>query len=124
MGYRGDDLDLRTPQTWSATTADLGVEAAGNQGVMRGGRAGPIWVDDTVLACSNHAYDIALAHRAGEVRLEHLIHALTRIDAAADALEARAVRVANLRRDSATIIASDIPVGLQNGKGVPRRSEE
>ena len=124
MGYRGDDLDLRTPQTWSATTADLGVEAAGNQGVMRGGRSGPIWVDDTVLACSNHAFDVALAHRAGEVRLEHLIHALTRIDAAADALEARAVRVANLRRDSATIIASDIPVGLQNGKGVPRRSEE
>ena len=127
MGYRGDDLDLRTPQSWSATTADISAagDLAGIENGQRGGyRTGPIWVDDTVLACSNHAFDVALAHRAGEVRLEHLLHALTRIDAAADALEARGVRVANLRRDSATIIASEIPVGLQNGKGVPRRSEE
>ena len=127
MGYRGDDLDLRTPQTWSATPADLAGagEISGAPGGLRSGyRAAPIWVDDTVLACSNHAFDVALAHRSGEVRIEHLLHALTRIDAAADALEARGVRVASLRRDSATIIASDIPVGLPNGKGAPRRSEE
>ena len=30
MGYRGEDLDLRTPQTWSATPADLaGASDAG-----------------------------------------------------------------------------------------------
>ncbi len=127
MGYRGEDLDLRTPQTWSATPTDLaGVSDAkappnGPRGAYRNG---PIWVDETVLACSNHAFDVALAHRAGEVRLEHLLHALTRIDAAAEALEARGVRVAALRRESATIIASEIPVGLPNGKGAPRRSEE
>lgn len=125
MGYRGEDLDLRTPQTWSATPADLAsasdVSSAGARGSARNG---PIWVDDTVLACSNHAYDIALAHRAGEVRIEHLLHALTRIDAAAEALEARGVRVAGLRRETATIIASEIPVGLPNGKGSPRRSED
>ena len=128
MGYRGEDLDLRTPQTWSATPADLagaGEISSPQAGGLRSGyRAAPIWVDDTVLACSNHAFDVALAHRSGEVRLEHLLHALTRIDAAADALEARGVRVTALRRDSATIIASEIPVGLPIGKGAPRRSEE
>jgi predicted nucleic acid-binding Zn-ribbon protein len=127
MGYRGEDLDLRTPQTWSATPADLAgaMDAAQSTLGGRGGlRSGPIWVDDTVLACANHAFDVALAHRAGEVRLEHLLHALTRIDAAAEALEARGVRVAALRRESATIIASEIPIGLPNGKGAPHRSEE
>ena len=127
MGYRGEDLDLRTPQTWSATPTDLAgaVDAKSAPNGPRGAyRNGPIWVDETVLACSNHAFDVALAHRAGEVRLEHLLHALTRIDAAAEALESRGVRVAALRRESATIIASEIPVGLPNGKGAPRRSEE
>ena len=127
MGYRGEDLDLRTPQTWSATPTDLagaGDAKSAPNGARGAYRNGPIWVDDTVLACSNHAFDVALAHRAGEVRLEHLLHALTRIDAAAEALEARGVRVAALRRESATIIASEIPVGLPNGKGAPRPSEE
>ncbi|MGL4395148.1 MAG: Clp protease N-terminal domain-containing protein [Hyphomicrobium sp.] len=127
MGYRGEDLDLRTPQTWSATPGDLA--SVNEPAPMLNGqrapyRSGPIWVDETVLACSNHAFDVALAHRAGDVRLEHLLHALTRIDAAAEALEARGVRVAALRRESATIIASEIPVGLPNGKGTPRRSED
>lgn len=119
MSYRGEDLDLRTPQTWNAGMADLAGEPRGG---LR--NSGPIWVDDTVLAVSNHAFDVALAHRSAEVRLEHLLHALTRIEAAAEALEARGVRVAALRRESATIIASEIPVGLPNGKGAPRRSDE
>lgn len=127
MGYRGEDLDLRTPQTWSASAGDLQI-ARDNQNLQNGPRgayrAGAILVDETVLACSNHAYDVSLAHRAGEVKIEHLLHALTRIEAAAEALEARGVRVAALRRESATIIASEIPVGLPNGKGTPRRSEE
>ena len=127
MVYRGEDLDLRTSQTWSAAPADLAGTA--EPGTIKNGprtaqRLGPIWVDDTVLAAANHAFDVALAHRAGEVRLEHFLHALTRIDAAAEALESRGVRVAALRRESATIIASEIPVGLPNGKGAPRRSDE
>ena len=125
MGYRGDDLDLRTPQTWSAgSAADPGwTQSDASRGRGYGGR-GPIWVDDTVLACVNHAFDVALAHRAGEVRIEHLLYALTRIDAAAETLEKRGVRVAGLRRESATVIASDIPVGLPaTGGAVPRRSE-
>jgi len=130
MGYRGEDLDLRTPLTWTAVTPEGGVSGAGdaqrarpmlNQGV---GRTGPIWVDDVVLACSNHAFDVALAHRSSEVRLEHLLHALTRVDTAAEVLEAYGVRVGQLRRDSATVIASEIPVGLSNSKLAPRRSDE
>lgn len=132
MAYRGEDLDLRTPRTWSASPADLagwsqsetGLNGPRSRGAYAAGRTGPIWVDETVLACVNHAFDVALAHRSGEVRLEHLLHALTRIDAAAEVLEARGVRVAALRRESATVIASELPVGLTNGKSTPRRSEE
>ena len=128
MGYRGQDIDLRTPQTWAATPTDLaGAEPtyAGPRGRgYEAVRSGPIWVDETLLASCNHAFDVALAHRSGEVRLEHLLHALTRIDSAVERLEARGVRVAGLRRESATIIASEIPVGLSNGKSSPRRSAE
>lgn len=127
MAYKGGDLDLRTPRTWSASSAEAAPPSYYEQSAprVRGSYApGPIWVDEVVLACVNHAYDVALAHRSGEVRLEHLLHALTRIDAAAEALEARGVRVAALRRESATVIASELPVGLTNGKGTPRHSEE
>jgi hypothetical protein len=128
MTYRGEDLDLRTPQTWSGASADFssGSDYALN-GRNRGGttpRAQPILVDDHVLACSNHAFDVAVAHRAGDVRIEHLLHAMTRIDAASHALETRGIRVAGLRRESATIIASEIPIGLGNSQGRPRRSDE
>jgi hypothetical protein len=127
-GYRGADLDLRTARTWSATSTDLmsGFEVQATpspQGARMQGRAGPIWVDETVLAAANHAFEVALAHGAREVRLEHLLHALTRIEAAAATLEMRGVRVVPLRRDSAVLIASDIPVGLSAG-GSPRRSHE
>src|SRR5262245_21708748 len=120
MGYRGEDLDLRTPQGWSgaqgpdytgAPTAEVFLNAPrGRIASSMPAPSGPIWVDDTVLACCNHAFDVALAHRSAEVRLEHLIYALTRIEAAAEALEARGVRVPILRRESATVIASEIPV--------------
>lgn len=117
MSYRGEDLDLRTPQSRGAPGS-----FASDSG--RGRHDGPIWVDDTVMACCNHAFEVALAHRASEVRLEHLLHALTRVDAAAQVLESYGIRELALRRESATVIASDIPVGLPNGSGEPRRSEE
>lgn len=119
MGYRGEDLDLYTPQTWSA--ADVPPERP-----RRGsaGRPGPISVDEVVLACCNHAFDVASAHRSEEVRLEHLLHALTRIEAAAEVLHARGIRVAALRRESATIIAGEIPVSAAPPGTPPRRSNE
>ncbi len=125
MGYRGDDLDLRTPMTWGSGTADPAAsETVSPSNGQRGYRDDPIWVDDALLACCNHAFDVALAHRSAEVRLEHLLHALTRIETAAEALEARGVRVTALRRESATIIASEIPIGLSASKVAPHRSDE
>jgi DNA repair exonuclease SbcCD ATPase subunit len=123
MGYRGEDLDLRTPQTGSRSASDLPATELGRPRGY-GLRGEPIWVDDTVLACCNLAFDLAATHRSGEVRIEHLIYAMTRIDAAAEILEARGVRVAALRREMGIIVASEIPIGLPNGKGTPRRSEE
>ncbi|WP_295556300.1 hypothetical protein [uncultured Hyphomicrobium sp.] len=126
MGYRGDDLDLRTPQ---ATPGDFAVSqqsepfVTSSRARASASRAAPIWVDETLLDCCNHAYDVASAHRADEVRLEHLIYALTRIDEAADALEHRGVRIASLRREAATVIATEIPAAHGNGKTNPRRAE-
>lgn len=126
MGYRGDDLDLRTPQ---ATPGDSAISQPAEPFIAPprpragGMRAAPIWVDEALLDCCNHAYDVASAHRAPEVRLEHLIYALTRLDEAADALEQRGVRVASLRRDAATVIATEIPVAQGAGKTNPRRAE-
>lgn len=119
MGYRGEDLDLYTPQTWG--TGEAPVERA-RRGAA--GRPGPLWVDEVVLACCNHAFDVASAHRAEEVRIEHLLHALTRIEAAAEVLHGRGIRVAALRRESATIIAGEIPVSAAPPGTPPRRSNE
>lgn len=130
MAYRGDDLDLRTPQAHNAPPVEVAAwretEPNGLRGRPHHGGVlnGPIMVDETVLACCNHAYDVALAHGAAEVRLEHFLNALTRIDAAAEALEARGVRVAALRRESATVIASEIPSSSSKTVGSPRRTQE
>ena len=136
MDYRGQDLDLRTAR-WSATSTEpTGWREAGpppqpastlapaaSAARPSGQRAsGPIWVDDTLLACANQAFDIALAYRSAEVRLEHLVLAMTRVEAAAAALEARGVRVVSLRRDSAVTIAGELPTGSADAS--PRRSPE
>ena len=128
MAYRGDDLELHTPQSWAPPAQDQGPAALDpytNGARTRGPRtAQPILVDDVVLACCNHAFDVAVAHRASEVRLEHLLHAMTRIDGASNALEARGIRVSGLRRESATIIAGEIPIGVSAGQNRPRRSDD
>ena len=127
MGYRGDDLDLRIPQAnpgeIALTPSDPFLAAARPRPTLQSSRGAPIWVDEIVLDCCNHAFDVAAAHRANEVRIEHLIYALTRIEEAAEALEARGVRVAALRREAANAIATDFPASGGNGKTVPRRGE-
>ena len=132
MAYRGEDLDLRLPQARGGREGYVPNEFGLNGTRLRAplgnglaiGRPEPVVVDDTVMACCNHAYDIAQAHGASEVRLEHLVHALTRVEAAAEILEERGIREAHLRRESAAVIASEIPVGLAHSQSAPRASAE
>lgn len=127
MSYRGDDLDLRTPQAGPTDLAiPLGHETYASAQRPRSTntmRSGPIWVDQRALDCCNHAFDVASAHRAPEVRLEHLVYALTRVSDAADAFETRGLNPAALRREAATLIATEIPAERGNGKTIPRRSD-
>lgn len=127
MAYRGDDLDLRTPQSWGSAGREGSASDQANwwtrSGSYKGGRGDPIWVDDTVMACCNHAFDLALAHRAPEVRLEHLINALTLNEHAALILEGRGLSVSSLRRESGAAIANDIPTASGTAGGQPKRSE-
>lgn len=113
MDYRGPDLDLKTTRL-GATSTEARREASGTPPASATARpanvrSGPIWVDEVVIACANHAYDVALAYRAAEVSLPHLLLAMTRVDAAAVALDARGIRVGALRRESAVAIASEPP---------------
>jgi hypothetical protein len=125
MAYHGEDLDLRTPQTWPASPADVIPPGESSANGKRGPfHAGPVLVDEIVLTCFNQAYDIASAHRAGEVRLEHLLNAMTRLDGAAAALEAHGIRVVALKRETATIIAGDIPAVSGSAAVSPRRSDD
>ena len=128
MAYRGEDLDLRTPQVRSGRETyvpnEFGLNGTRPRSPLPSGGRDPVVIDDTVMACCNHAYDIAQAHGASEVRLEHLVHALTRVEAAAEILEERGIREAHLRRESAAVIASEIPVGLAHSQSAPRASAE
>lgn len=66
--------------------------------------------DDTVIACCHHAHEVARAHGAREVMLEHLVHALARVASAAQVLDDRGIHVESLKRESAALISSEIPV--------------
>lgn len=131
MDYRGPDLDLRTSR-WSASSTDpsgwreasSSGPAAGIPARSAGGRPAPIWVDETLIACANQAYDVALAYRSGEVQLEHLLFAMTRVEAAAAALEARGIRPAALRQDTALAIAGELPAAGAEAPAQARRSAE
>lgn len=66
--------------------------------------------DETVLACCHHAHEVAKAHGAREVMLEHLVHALVRVPESAQVLADRGINVESLKRESASVISSEIPV--------------
>ena len=87
-------------------------------------RSPEIWVDATVLKCCNQAFDLAVAHRAPEVRLEHLVHAMTLVPEAVQILQEAGISDATLRRESGVIIAHDIPSVSPNGTFTPKTSEE
>ena len=130
MHYKGEDMDLRVP---APRAPREGYPATEYDPAFTNGRwraaAGPLppgseplWVDETVLACCNMAFDMALAHGAPEVDLDHLVHAMTRVEAASRQLEARGVREGQLRRESAALMASDARPSLTTERAAPRRS--
>lgn len=126
MAYRGDDLDLEAPDTILGNQASQAADAPHSSRSPPADappRTTPIWVDDTLLNCCNHAYDVASAHRAVDVRLEHVIYALTRNEAAAEILESHALSVTNLRREAATVVATEIPAAPGHTRTQPRRTE-
>jgi CII-binding regulator of phage lambda lysogenization HflD len=131
MQYKGDDLDLRVTRARAVRETYVpDYDPAPANGRWPRPRpaahtAGePLWVDEVLLACCNLAFDVAQANGAAEVGLEHLVNALTRIDAAARILEARGVHEGQLRRESAALIASEIPATGINDAVTPRRASE
>ena len=123
MAYKGNDLDLRparpsAPAREAPGAAERAAAAAG----ARPASADPIPVDDTVLACCNCAYDVARFHGSEDVRLQHLLHALTRVGAAAELLAELEIRVDALRRETAVAIAAEMPAGLVADHGTPHAS--
>ncbi|MDX2157130.1 MAG: Clp protease N-terminal domain-containing protein [Hyphomicrobiaceae bacterium] len=132
MQYKGDDLDLRVAQSRGLRESYMPDYEPANASNGRWSRprsvapqsAEPLWVDEILLACCNYAFDVAQANGAAEVDLEHLVNALTRVDAAARILEARGVHEGQLRRESATLIASEIPAANAGDAIAPRRSPD
>ncbi len=126
MSYRGKDLDLRTADVARAGSDRQRVRARSiepsdaTDATLRPA----LYVDDAVLACCNHAYDLALAYRAPEVRLEHLINAMTRTDAAVAVMAAQGIDVTGLRHDTATLIAAEAPIIYAAERPTPRRSQD
>jgi prefoldin subunit 5 len=131
MKYKGDDLDLRTPtgSARSAFQASAGAaQSASSAWVSRAleqaDESQPIWVDDTVLAVCNQAFDLAVALGAPEVGLEHLVHAMTQIEVASDILYDHNIHVSTLRRESTAIIMEDFPASRADGKSAPVKSAD
>ncbi len=119
MSYKGNDLDLRTP----FVLADEAAALPGLAFLADIGQDMPIPVDHIVLACCNSAYETAVFHGTGDVRLEHLLYSLARVEAAREMLEQQGVRTQQLRRESAAAIAANAPAA-HAGKLVPRASAE
>lgn len=125
MQYKGEDLDLRVPQPRGPRDNYQDYESGLGNGRWSQGNSysrEPLWVDETVLACCNHAFDIAQANGSAEVSLEHLVNAMTRVEGAARVLEARGVREGQLRRESAAMVATEPLTGFE--RVTPRRSAD
>jgi hypothetical protein len=127
MAYRGNDLNLRSLVGRPWRESGEAGESVANGGWMQAVRSrgeDPILVDELVIACCNAAHDAALFHGAREVRLEHLLYGLARLQAAAEILEQLGLRTAQLRRETAMAIAADVAAGPISDNGAPRASAE
>lgn len=123
MAYKGTDLNLRSGRPWPGR--EPGIDESGANGgawshPTRGAQE-PIHVDEQVEACCNSAYDAAQFHNAAEVRLDHLLHAMTRVKASAELMEQLSIRTGQVRQETAVAIASVAP---SHAEGGPRTSME
>lgn len=129
MNYKGGDMDLRVPHTphaweWGPEEAGEGRYLLRETPVPTPEMAGEsIWVDAILLTCCNYAFDIAAAHRWAEVQVLHLLNAMSRIEGAAMAMEARGIRVFGLRRaTNELIVQAAAPHVPTAASAHPRRS--
>ena len=123
MAYKGMDLNLRSGRSWPGR--EPGIDESGTNGGAWShptrGALEPIHVDEQVEACCNSAYDAATFHAAAEVRLDHLLYAMTRVKASAELMEQLSIRAGQVRQETAVAIASVAP---SHAEGGPRTSME
>lgn len=120
MAYRGHDLDLRIGRSSTSRGGTLPSEMGLGDPASRH----PILVDDTLHATCNHAYEAAHFYGSREVRLDHLIYALTRVAGAAHVLDELGIRPERLRKEAALAIAAETPAAPADAKAEPITSEE
>jgi hypothetical protein len=122
--YKGMDLNLRSGRAWPGREPGIDDTSANGGGWSHPTRGAPepILVDDQVEACCNSAFDAAQFHGAAEVRVEHLLHAMTRVRAAAELLEQLGIHSGQVRQETAVAIASVAPSNAEGG--APRTSKE
>ena len=121
MSSKNDDISARPTQgrydmpggsyeiIETDVTGSTGSTAIGRR-IITTYRPAYLSEDETVLACCHHAHEVAKAHGAREVMLEHLVHALVRVPEASQVLSDRGINVESLKRESAAVISSEIPV--------------
>jgi hypothetical protein len=123
MPYKGGDLNLRSAGPTLSREAQGPAERGFGEAWGRpAAEPNPIAVDELVLACCNRAYDVAHFHGSADVRLDHLLHALTHVPAAAQVLAELGIRADTLRRETAVAIAADTPAGPVDRANGPRAS--
>jgi Clp amino terminal domain, pathogenicity island component len=123
MAYKGGDLNLRSAgPTISREAQGPAERGLGESWGRPAAEPTPIAVDELVLACCNRAYDVAQFHGSADVRLDHLLHALTHVPAAAQVLAELGIRADALRRETAVTIAADTPAGPSDRTNGPRAS--
>jgi hypothetical protein len=123
MPYKGGDLDVRCLGVAQAHETPEAPERSREPGwgPLPAVGGGPISVDEVVLACCNEAFDVAQFHGAASVRPEHLLHALTRIEAAGAILAELSIRTDMLRRETAVAVAQMTSGGFEGARN-PRAS--
>ena len=123
MAYKGGDLNLRSAGATPSREAQASPERSFGETWGRPPvEPNAIAVDELVLACCNRAYDVAHFHGSADVRLDHLLHALTHVPAAAQVLTELGIRADILRRETAVAIAADTPAGPADRVNGPRAS--